>query len=411
MTSRSLPMAEVRQPRPRARRHTVMAAVVGSYLLAALVVAATDLVADRRWLALHLLGLGAATNAVLVWSRHFAQALLHARLTSERAAILRLALLNAAVVAVLVGVMLPAPLLGVTGAGVVVLVVGWHVASLVGMARQFRLPGPLRRVVGFYVASGLSLVIGAGLGAALAGDWLTDDGTAQQRLHVAHAQLNLFGWIGLAVLGTEVVLWPAVLRTRMVDVAPRLAPVTLALCGGGLAVLVAGVLSGAHPVALGGGVGYAGGVLLAGVPMARTLPGQPSRTTAAWWVGASVCWLLAGAVVDTVRLVTVTDADEVLRPVVPMLALGLIAQALVGALTFLLPVTVGGGPVGNRRMTATLERGWPLRLVAANVGLVLVVVPASHAFHVAGWAVTLVGFGTFLPLLVAALIGRTSSAT
>lgn len=399
-------MAEVRQPTPRARRHTVMAAVVGGYLGAAAVV----IVGWRhRWLALHLLGLGAATNAVMVWSRHFAQALLHARLTSERAANTRLVVLNAGVVAVLVGVTASAPSVAVVGAFVVVAVVGWHVADLVAMAHRHRLPGPLRRVVGFYVAAGTALAAGAGLGAALAGEWVADDSPAQQRLHLAHAQLNLFGWIGLAVLGTEVVLWPAVLRTRMVDRAPRLAPWTLGLCATGVAAVVASLLAGSRPSAAAGAGLYAVGVVVALVPMASTLPGQPSRTSAAWWLGASIMWLLVGSIVDAVRLAGDGDADAVLHPLVPLLGVGLVAQALVGALSFLLPVTIGGGPAGNRRMAATLERWWAARLATANCGLVLVLVPAPSGVHSAGWVLTLIGLGSFLPLLAVAIARQRST--
>jgi nitrite reductase (NO-forming) len=43
-------------------------------------------------------------------------------------------------------------------------------------------------------------------------------------------------------------------------------------------------------------------------------------------------------------------------------------QALTGALTFLLPVTVGGGPAGNRRLTEILEFAWRSRAVLGNAG-------------------------------------------
>ena len=44
-------------------------------------------------------------------------------------------------------------------------------------------------------------------------------------------------------------------------------------------------------------------------------------------------------------------------------------QALTGALTFLLPVTVGGGPAGNRRLTEILEFAWRSRAVRGNAGV------------------------------------------
>src|SRR5687768_4023358 len=132
----ALPVVESTEPTPRRVRHRLLAAVIGGYLLAALV---TVPVAERAplhgWIALHLLLLGAATNAVFVFSRHFSQALLHARAGSERVATVRLAVLNTGVVAVLLGVSLPAVPLVATGGTLVVAAVLAHVASLVRMQR------------------------------------------------------------------------------------------------------------------------------------------------------------------------------------------------------------------------------------------------------------------------------------
>ena len=382
-----------------------MAAVVTSYLAAAVaVVTFGGGLAGQRWLALHLLGLGAATNAVFVWSRHFAQAVLHARLASERATHLRLTVLNLGVVAVLVGVEAGLPALAAGGAGAVVLAVGWHVAALVCMARGHRLPGPLRRVAWFYVAAGVSLVVGATLGGLMAGDLVADDSVAQRRLHLAHAELNLLGWIGLAVLGTSFVLWPAALRTRMLERAPAVARGTFAACVAGLTALTAGAAAGSRAVAVAGCSAYAVGVLLAAVQMTRTLRGGWPRGMAAWSLAAGVGWLLVGIGVDISRLATTSDPDRVLAPVVAVLAVGLVAQSLVGALTFLLPVTIGGGPVGNRRLAATLERAAPVRVSVGNGGLALVVLPGPDVQHVVGWAAVLAGLGGFLPLALVGLV-------
>lgn len=399
-------MTSVREPRPRARRHQVTAVVVAAYLAAAgLVVATSDGGNDARWLALHLLGLGAATNAVMVWSRHFSQAVLHARLRSERAAHVRLALLNGGVVAVLSGVEAgSAPAAG-AGAVVIVAAVAWHVASLGSLIHTFRLPGPLRSVSWFYVASGLCLVSGATIGGVMAGALVADDGVAQRRLHLVHAQLNLLGWIGLAVLGTQVVMWPAVLRTRMSERAPAVAPWTLAGCVTGLLLLTVGTSIGERSLAVAGCAAYGVGVLLAVERLVRTLRRRLPTGLAPWSLALATGWLLAAVVVDAVRLAASTDPDRVLHPVVPMLAVGLVAQVLVGAMTFLLPVTIGGGPVGNRRLAAVLERGAAARVVLANVGLLVAVVPAPRAVYIAGWAAVLSGLGAFLPLLAVALAG------
>lgn len=44
-------------------------------------------------------------------------------------------------------------------------------------------------------------------------------------------------------------------------------------------------------------------------------------------------------------------------------------QVLTGALTFLLPVTVGGGRAGNRRLTEILEFAWRSRAALGNAGV------------------------------------------
>ena len=60
----------VQRPR-RARRHLLVAALVLGYLApGGVALALGDRVAGGGWLALHLVLLGAATNAIVVWSEH-----------------------------------------------------------------------------------------------------------------------------------------------------------------------------------------------------------------------------------------------------------------------------------------------------------------------------------------------------
>ena len=89
----------------RAGRHLLVAAFVLGYLAAGgVVLALGDRVTGGGWLALHLVLLGAATNAIVVWSEHFAAALLRAPPVGERAATVRALALNLGIVAVLAGV-------------------------------------------------------------------------------------------------------------------------------------------------------------------------------------------------------------------------------------------------------------------------------------------------------------------
>ena len=79
-------------------------------------------------------------------------------------------------------------------------------------------------------------------------------------------------------------------------------------------------------------------------------------------------------------------------------------SSLFWALTFLLPVTVGGGPAGNRRLAAILEYAWRSRAVLGNAGVLgLATLPAGGGWRIVAWAAVLAGFGTF-PVLVAAAL-------
>lgn len=381
---------------------------MATYLLTAgVVVAAHRLVPVPEWLALHLLVLGAATNAVFVWSRFFAEALLHARPGSARPALVRLVILNAGVAAVLAGVSGSLAWLAVAGAVLVVSAVIAHVASLVAMARSSPLAGPLVVVAWYYVAAGAALAVGGTLGGVLAGRSRRSP-AMDAALVLAHAQVNLLGWLGLAIIGTQFMLWPMVLRTRMTASAPRTARRVLGLTAGGLTATVAALLAspylaGARWLAAAGMAAYLAGAAGSLVPAAREMRAKPPRTAPAWALLAGNAWLIAALAADTMALAAgVHQADQMLdRLLIPVLGMGVVAQVLAGALTFLLPVTVGGGPAGNRRLTAILERGWLIRAALGNAGLaMLVILPGGNWPRALAWAAVLAGFGTF-PVLAA----------
>jgi len=396
---------------PRIAWHTAAGAVVAAYLLAAaVVVVAHRVMPVPEWLALHLLVLGAATNAVFVWSRFFAQALLHARPGSERPARLRLGVLNIGVAAVLAGVSGGLHALAVAGAGLVVSVVLAHVASLLAMARSSPLAGPLAVVAWYYAAAGAALAVGGTLGGVLAAGAVRSP-RLDAALVLAHAQVNLLGWLGLAIIGTQFMLWPMVLRTRMSEDAPRIARRVLVLTAAGLAVTMAALLASpylatARWMAATGMAAYLAGAVLSLLPAARELRAKPPHTAAAWALLAGNGWLLAALAADIVGLAAgLGPAGQVLgRLLVPVLGIGVVWQTLAGALTFLLPVTVGGGPAGNRRLAAILERAWRSRAVLGNAGVVaLAALPGGGWPRTVAWAAVLAGFGTFPVLAAAAL--------
>ncbi|HVE27042.1 MAG TPA: hypothetical protein VNC22_16665, partial [Sporichthya sp.] len=400
-------------PGSRRSRHSVGALVIAAYLVAAAaVLAVQDAFSLPRWLALHLVVLGAASNAVLVYSRHFAQALLHARPTSEWPALLRLGVFNLGVVAVLTGRSRSLTALAVVGAALVVVAVATHLGSLLAMVWRSTLSGPLRGVVWFYVAGGAALVAGGTLGGVLVSGAL-DSAAWETAVRLAHVHLNLFGWLGLVVIGTQFMLWPAVLRTRMAESAPRAARHVLGLTVSGLVLATGGLLL--TPAgdlgwwaAAAGMTLYAAGVGYSLVPALVEMRAKRPRSTSAVMLVAGTTWLLVALVADIVDLLSDAGgnggAGDLPGMLVPSLAVGFVAQVVTGAMTFLLPVTIGGGPRGNKRLTAILEYGWLARVPAGNLGLLIVVSPAGGDLRLLGWTLVVLGFGSFTVLVLLAVI-------
>ncbi len=83
---------------------------------------------------------------------------------------------------------------------------------------------------------------------------------------------------------------------------------------------------------------------------------------------------------------------------------GFVLQILLGALTFLIPVVLGGGPAAVRATIAILDRGDLVRLAATNVGLAMAVVPLPNEVRLAGGAIALVGAAAFLPIAGLAVV-------
>ena len=319
----------------RARRQVPVTGLVLGYLAAAgVTVALGDRVAGGTWLALHLVLLGAVTNAIVVWSEHFAAALLRVPRAGERAATARALALNLGVLAVLGGVHGGRPVLVAVGAWLVGAVVLAHVAALAAGARR-AFGGPLAGTVWFYVAAGAALLAGMGLGVLLAGG-AAGSADAYRAMRLAYVHLNVLGWVGLAVVGTQFTLWPTVLRTRMVADPRRAAGWSLPLLAVGLAVAAAGLLAQQRALALAGLTGYAAGLGVALVPFARTALRRPPHTAASWMLAAAVAWFAVAVAADLVALAgsdRVVDLDGRTGRLVPAVAVGFGLQVLTGALT------------------------------------------------------------------------------
>ncbi|MFE1294005.1 multicopper oxidase domain-containing protein [Streptomyces sp. NPDC058731] len=378
--------------------------VVAWLVLALLAATAQQTLPVARWLAIHLFLLGAATTAIVVWSEHFAVALLHAQLPDERWSDARLAAVNLAVAGVLTGVWADFPALVGGACALLVAAITAHLVVLVRMGRG-ALGGRLAPIVGFYRAAAAALVLGAVLG------WMLATGHAGPRyyagLRLAHIHVMLLGWIGLPVLGTLFMLWPTVLGVRMAERTTNVARWVLALTGGGLVSAVTALAAGWRWAAVTGVVTYAVGVGVAVELFARTVRRRrPISTAAACTLGAAAGWLVAGVLADAAILASgsLVEASDGVGSLVLVWLAGFVAQVLIGALTYLLPIVLGSGPKERAALRAVLERGWPVRLATLNTGVALLALPLPDPLGTAGMLLAAASAVVFLALTVGVLV-------
>lgn len=346
------------------------------------------------WVALHALLLGAVTNAIVIWSEHFAEAFCRMPSPPSRRLAFGLTALNTLVVAVLVGVSTDtAVLVGVGGTGIAVIATA-HAIHL-RRATKATAPESFAYLPGYYVAASMSLAIGAAVGALLAlggADWYV-------RLWSAHVHLTLLGWVGLSVLGTMFTLWPVTLHARIGPDTAAAARRALPALGAGLAVAVAGMLASSVWLSVAGLLCYAAGVGVAVVPLVRNARARTPRGPAAWMLGAAMVWLAVAVLSEAVRLAAAGSLDAlpaIASDVLPVLTVGFTVQVLMGALTQLLPAILGRGPHQHRRIAETLCSGWQLRVLLLNVSVPLVAGPWPAPLPLIGWVLAAVSLVTFL---------------
>ncbi|MGN6131793.1 MAG: multicopper oxidase domain-containing protein [Nocardioidaceae bacterium] len=366
-----------------------------------------------RWLMIHLLLLGAVTHSILVWSQHFADALLHTQPRPGEQAwrSRRLLILNVGVLLVVSGVVSDRWVVTAVGATGVAVAVGWHGVSLVRQMRR-ALPARFGDTVRYYVAAAALLPVGAFFGVLMArglGDPL------HVQVMLAHAAVNVLGWMGLTVVGTLVTLWPTMLRTRIAEGAERLARRALPVLVGAVVVTAGGALLGLRPVAALGLVAYLAGLVLVARPFLVAARGKVPAHYPTWSVLAGVVWLFGCVAALAVGVGTASSwmaAHHRIEWFTPALAAGFGAQVLLGALSYLIPVALGGGPTPIRAANTALDRGGALRIVMVNTGLLVCLLPVPSVVRVLSSALVLVGLAAFVPLLFVAMrASRRAKAT
>lgn len=390
----------------RAAWHVRAGAVVVAWLAAAVLVAIGHrFVPASGWLLVHLLGLGGVGTAILVWSWHFAAALLRLPdAVMRRGQAPRLVLFNAGAVAVVVGVVSGAWPATLGGGIAVAAAAGWHAVALLRRMRT-ALPSRFGLTVRYYVAAGASLPVGVALGVVMARAGLADAG--HERVVLAHAVVNLLGWVGLTVVGTLVTLWPTMLRTRIADGVERAARRMLPVLVAGVVLAAGGALAGVLVLTALGALVYLAGLVGVAFPHVEGVRRKAPVEFCTSSVLAGLAWLTTSLVLLAVGTATATDwaqaVDRAGRLTVPVLV-GFAAQVLAGALAYLVPVVLGGGPSVVRTTTALLGRAGAARVAATNAGLVVWMLPAPSLVRVLISLVVLVALAATVPLVVVAAV-------
>lgn len=357
-----------------------------------------------RWLMVHLVLLGALTHAAVVWSTHFAQALLKTSpdLDPRPRQSARSGALFVGVSAVFVGVTGEVWWLTVAGAVLASASVLWHAVAL---ARRLRHTLAPRFVVTvrYYLLAAIALPVGAILGVLLARG--PDDAWRGQLL-VAHTCIMALGWVGLTVTGTLVTLWPTMLRTRMDDRAEAFAAQALPALVVGVALTATGALAGVRWVAVAGLTAYLLAVLWWGRALWRPARTRAPKEMATASVSAALGWALAMLGWLVVLVATRADWASVGGAYglpTAILAGAFAPQLLIGALSYLVPSVMGGGPAAVRAAQAEVDRYAVVRLVVVNAGVLLSLLPVPSVVRVLLTTLVLLAYATFVPLLARAI--------
>ena len=373
------------------RRIVVLSVVVAALYLvaaagaAAAVTAGAQAVPSPVWLPLHLALAGGASTAIAGVMPFFVAALSAGRPAPARlrlAAVLMVAA-GAALVAthgIDPGLALGLPLSAIGG----VVFLGGIAATAASVRRSGRGGLMARRPIvtaGYLLALG-NVGVGATLGTLVVAGW-TPVLLNLVRVRAAHAWTNLIGFVSLVILSTLLHFLPTVLGTRIV---PRRSA-TVAVLGVALGspLVVVGDLTRVGAIAGGGAaltlVGIAG--LVAEARAVRAARGRWT-TDAGWHLLASggllagVGWFAVGAgaasALVLARSVGLVGDDLAWRSqlVAGPLAIGWVVQVLVASWTHLLPSIGPGGPVEHAAQRVVLGRAARPRLVALNLGAVLV---------------------------------------
>lgn len=389
-----------KSPQPRPHRRTTQIkrnAVVVAWIFTALVLLAGKYAQLwpnlDAWAPLHAALLGALGSAITIWSAHFADTLLH-RPAWGGALMLngRLGLHSVGAALVITGVCINSQIVIGVGASCVAVSATLGVVAMVVQKRR-AVAARMAALVDYYICSLSYLMVGALAGWSIKYFDFKGQAAWSNRMYLAHVPIMVLGVLGITVLGTLVVLWPTMLRTKMEPTAPRQAQ--RALPGLALAVAVIAFSGLWRPLAGIGALLYLLSAVAVVAPLWRTGARKGVTNYAGLSTAAALAWL-AWCVIRLGVGVSYAANDDAARAVAHGLRLAVVSgfalQILLAALSFLTPVMLGGGPAMSRLTHAIMDRYAWWRITTINLCLALACLPLPPAVRgVTGLSAALAG--------------------
>ena len=379
------PPASTLTPAKTARQRTDTFTSI--WMIIAVAMALVTLVVKNRmpqplWTMIHLVTLGVLSNGIFQWSWFFARSL--ARLSADdprarRHNTIRILIFNACFLLLFVSMWLGWMVGTMIAATGIAAVAAWHGAEMLSVLRE-RLASRFVIVVRYYVCSASFFVLAALLASFVSATMFSPSipealVAMRDRLTLAHALSGVAGWVGLTIGGTAITLGPTILRTRMSpDAVSWGVRVLLPWCLS-LLLAIAGALLGLMPL-VGAGILAVGTCAIVGIvyPYAKVLRNKGPREYSAWSFLLGLLWISVGVCALGVASLFVSTPSQ-LRVLtlmwLPIIGIAGFAQLFQGALSYLMPVVIGGGPSIVRIGIAIIDWQYSLRLGLRNGALIL----------------------------------------
>jgi nitrite reductase (NO-forming) len=388
----------------RADWHMRANAFVVLYLVAALlfgVFQRTEEGGEPTWLTVHLLLLGAVTNALITWSDHFVSALLWARSQNRTRQMTIISLINLGIVGVLFSISQHVHWLLIVSATLIAGVIAYYLRGITSLIKP-SLNKRFKELIAFYQLAALMILLGITLGVVDA--YKSDTDIWQPRITLAHLHANLLGWVGLTIVGTLVTLWPTVLRTQMHEKAITRAKLGLKFMIVGILGSIVGSLFNQPSVLAMSVAMYLVGSVITLAPAALLLRRRLPDRSSSWMLFSGVIGLALLLTGEVVLVLTFQAPEKILTAIEAHLLLIFtlwLLPILLGALTYLLPVVLGRGPASNRELESILNFGWRWRIFLLPLSSIFQILP--DRFHNVGRVLTAIALGIFLILTMVAM--------